>query len=94
MAAALKTLEISNMPAVIRIVNEVRKTRTPRVLSRRKRPLAVLRPLNGKYKRAKRAKSRKDYEAFLASASSWKDVDTDRLIKDIYESRKISSRLP
>ncbi len=94
MASELRTLEIGNMPEVIRIVNEVRKTRTPRVLSRRKRPLAIIRPLRSSRKRGKRVKSKKDYEAFLASAGSWKDVDTDKLIKDIYESRKISSRPP
>ena len=95
MANEPKTLEIGSMPEVLRIVNEVRKTRTPRVLSRRKKPLAVLQPLNGKRKRTKRAKTRKDYEAFLASAGGWKDlVDTEKLKRDIYESRMISTRPP
>ncbi len=93
MKKELKAIEISNMPEVLRIVNEVRKSRTPRLLSRRRKPLAILRPFIGKRKRAK-SKTKKDFEAFLASAGSWKDVDTDKLIKDIYESRKISSRLP
>ncbi|MBI3913581.1 MAG: hypothetical protein HY327_05275 [Chloroflexi bacterium] len=90
----LRAIEISKIPELLRIVNEVRKSRTPRVLSRRKEPVAILRPINGSAKRAKRTKSKKDFEAFLASAGSWKDVDTDKLIKDIYESRKISSRPP
>lgn len=38
-------------------------------------------------------KTEEDYQAFLAAAGSWKDVDTDRLIADIYESRE-SSRPP
>ncbi len=91
MKKELKAIEISNMPEVLRIVNEVRKTRTPRVLSRRKKPLAILRPIE---KKRKRTKSKDDYEAFLASAGSWADVDTDKLIEDIYESRRISSRPP
>ncbi|MFZ2456504.1 MAG: hypothetical protein WAX07_08505 [Candidatus Altiarchaeia archaeon] len=28
----------------------------------------------------------------LASAGVWKDIDTEKLIKDIYDSRKISTR--
>lgn len=38
-------------------------------------------------------KTAEDYEAFLSAAGSWKDVDTDRLLKDIYASRR-SSRPP
>ena len=94
MGKTLRTIEISNMPDLVRIVEEVRKSKTPRVLSRRKKPVAVLRPIDGKRKRAKGTKTRKDYEAFLASAGSWKDVDTDKLVRDIYESRRISSRPP
>ena len=94
MAKTLRTIEIGNMPDLVRIVEEVRKSNTPRVLSRRRKPLAVLRPLETKRKRAKGTKTKKDYEAFLASAGSWKDVDTDTLVRDIYESRKISSRPP
>ncbi len=39
-------------------------------------------------------KSKEEIEAFLSSAGAWKSlVDTDKLIADIYESRK-SSRPP
>lgn len=91
MKKGLKTIEISRMPELVRLVEEVRRTRKPRVLRRRKEALAVLRPI-----RAKRVtrKSKKNFEAFLSSAGSWKDVDTDKLVRDIYESRKISSRPP
>lgn len=37
-------------------------------------------------------KTVEDYEAFLAAAGSWKDVDTDQLINDIYTSRRSSRR--
>jgi len=30
--------------------------------------------------------------AFIAAAGSWKDIDTEKLKEQIYESRKISSR--
>jgi len=35
-----------------------------------------------------------DREAFLSAAGSWKDVDVDRLKKDIRASRDIPSRPP
>lgn len=31
-------------------------------------------------------------DLFLKSAGSWKDLDTDSLIKEIYESRSVSTR--
>jgi len=45
--------------------------------------------------RRRRGKTKADYEAFRASAGGWKDlVDTDKLIGDIYESRRHAFRLP
>src|SRR5437870_4103233 len=43
----------------------------------------------------KRGSARADREAFLSTAGAWKDlVDTDKLVEDIYESRRIPSRPP
>ena len=36
--------------------------------------------------------SKADYEAFLASAGGWKDVDVDQFLKDNEESRRMSTR--
>ena len=33
-----------------------------------------------------------DYEAFRSAAGGWKDVDTDKLIADIYADRALSDR--
>lgn len=41
---------------------------------------------------APRKKSKADIASFLASAGGWKDVDTDRLKEDIYESRHLSTK--
>ncbi len=41
---------------------------------------------------ASTTKSDEDLAAFMTAAGSWHDVDTDRLIEDIYESREASSR--
>ena len=57
---------------------------------------AVLKPAPSRsrsYTRGKRTKA--DREAFLSSLGGWKDlVDTDKLVKNIYESRSISTRPP
>lgn len=51
-------------------------------------------PIPKKAKR-RREKPKADYEAFLSSAGGWKNlVDTDKLIADIYQSRRHFSRPP
>jgi hypothetical protein len=52
---------------------------------------AVLRPAP-KRRRRSRTISDADWQAFLSSAGGWSDVDTDKLVKDIYESRNLSPR--
>lgn len=37
-------------------------------------------------------KTKVDYTALAAAAGSWSDVDTDALIKQIYESRTVTTR--
>jgi hypothetical protein len=44
--------------------------------------------------RWRRRLSDADREAFLSAAGAWKDVDVDRLKKDIRDSRDIPSRPP
>lgn len=95
MAKTPRTIDIGNMPELLRIVEQVRRSKTPRVLSRRKKPLAILRPLGGARKNGKSRKSKADEQAFLSSAGGWRDlVDTEKLKEDITASRGISSRPP
>ncbi len=92
MGRTARTIEISNMPELLRIVEEVRTSKTPRVLSRKKKPLAILRPLESTPKNARRRKSKADEKAFLSSAGGWRDlVDTEKLKEDIDASRRILS---
>jgi len=44
--------------------------------------------------KARRAISDADFEAFLASAGSWSEVDTEALKRAIEESRNLATRLP
>jgi len=56
----------------------------------------LIKPLSAAktHRRRSSKRTKADYEAFLAAAGSWHDVDTDELIKRIYTSRTISTRPP
>ncbi len=86
-------IDITSIPELVRIAEEVEATKTPRELRRENKPLALITPVAGAKKaRKQKAKTKKDYEAFKRAAGSWKDVDTDTLIKNIYEDRSRSNR--
>jgi len=78
-------IDITSFPELARIVAEVEATRTPRKLVLHNKPVAVISPVAAK---KQREKTKADYEAFRAAAGSWKDVDTDALLTDIYEDRR------
>lgn len=96
MAKEIKHIDVSRWPELLGIIEEVHSTRKPRLLKRDDEVLAILMPVKPPSKQStKRPKTKADYEAFLSSAGSWKGiVDTDKLITDIYESRRASSRPP
>ena len=94
MAKELKAIDISNAPELLRLAEEVRSSREPRVLRRASEDIAVLAPVAPR-RRSSRKRTKADYEAFLASAGGWKElIDTDRFLADNYESRRLSSRPP
>lgn len=51
-------------------------------------------PLPRPRKRRSRKPTPEDIGAFRSAAGGWADIDTDKLIEDIYESRRISTRPP
>jgi hypothetical protein len=53
---------------------------------------AIIAPVRAR--RKKRTITDEDRKAFLSSLGGWKDVDTDRLIDDIYAARRVADRLP
>ena len=56
---------------------------------------SAIRELHESIEIAQRTLSEADYEAFKSAAGGWKDlVDTEKLKRDISESRKISTRPP
>jgi hypothetical protein len=96
MAKELASIDIGNLPELLRIAEEVSATGAPRLLKRAGQELAIVMPVRvGARRRPRRPRTPADSEAFLSSAGGWKDlVDTEQLKRDIYASRRISSRPP
>jgi hypothetical protein len=92
MASELAPIDIRQIPELARLVDEVRASRKPRRIMRDDEEVALLVPVRPATRR-RTAVTPEDDAAFLASAGSWQDVDTDTLLTGIYESRR-SSRPP
>jgi ABC-type metal ion transport system substrate-binding protein len=89
-------IDISANPELLRIAEEVAATKTPRELKRDNQTVAVIMPASkASAPKKRRVKTKADYEAFKSAAGSWKGlIDVEQFKKDIYESRKISTRPP
>jgi hypothetical protein len=96
MANEMRSIDISGVPDMVRIAEEVRTSGRPRMLRRNGEDMAmVILIAHGYKRRIKRARTQADYEAFLSAAGGWKGlVDADRLLADIYESRELSTKPP
>lgn len=96
MAEHMKSIDLSEAPELLRLAEEVHRTHEPRVLRHEGQDLAVVVPVSkGAPKRRRgRAKTEADYAAFRSAAGSWHDVDTDRLLANIYADRERSDRPP
>lgn len=81
----LKAIDITDIPDLLRIAEEVRDSNEARILKRDDEDIAVLKPVA----RKGRARSSKaDYEAFVSAAGSWKGlVDADAVKEEIKASR-------
>ncbi len=89
MSSNFASIDISHNPDLLRLAEEVKTTRTPRELKRNSKTVAILMPPEAKATPRKiRAKTKADYKAFRSAAGGWKDVDTDRPLKDIYADRR------
>lgn len=94
MTTKMRPIDITNMPELERLADEVRANNQPLALQRNHETVAVLMPATRAAAQPPRGRklSDADIQAFLSSAGSWKGiVDTERLKKDIYESREMSS---
>ena len=87
MSSNLPTIDISNSPELIRLAEEVITTGEDRILNRNGKPMVVVKPVS----LVKKVK-KKNTTAFLASLGTWKDIDIDTMIKNIYKAREKGSR--
>lgn len=91
--ADIDATDISTMPELQHLVEEVRHSHEPRILRVGTEDVAILMPIERSNNRRRKKHSPEDREAFLASAGGWDGlVDTDQLLADIYESRSRSTR--
>jgi hypothetical protein len=94
MAREMIPVDITHSPEVLRLAEEVRSSKTPRILRRSGEAIAVVMPLSPARKRTRKVKTKEDLEAFRAAAGGWKDFDLDKFLEDLYASRRASSRPP
>jgi hypothetical protein len=96
MARELLAVDVTDLPELRRLAEEVSRTGQPRLLRRDGENLAVLSPVTPTTRRRRRrARTEADRKAFLSSAGGWQgNVDVDAFLKDNAESRRRSSRTP
>ena len=85
-------IDISTMPDLARLAEEVARTRTPRVLRRGDEDLAILSPTTPKRRRRGKRVTEEDIAASLAAAGSWKElVDGEQLKRELDAARSDNS---
>jgi hypothetical protein len=93
MTAELRDVDIGNNPSLLKLAEEVRRSGEGRALTRNGERVAVLLPLEVvEEHKPRRKRTPEDIAAFRSSAGSWAHEDTDKLLEDIHESRRISTR--
>ena len=82
-------IDISHMPDLLRLAEEVRATGEPRLLCRDGEEVAMLVPAShSPERRPRKPLDEADLEAFRAAAGGWNGiVDTEQLKKDIRAAR-------
>jgi len=86
-----KSIDVSDRPELRQLAEEVHDTKVTRVLRTNGQDLAMVIPIPTASQRPKAGPA---YEAFRSAAGGWRDVDTEKLLRDIYRSRDISIRPP
>jgi hypothetical protein len=94
MTRELSPIDISTMPEIARLAEEVRSTGASRRLRQGDEDVAILSPASARRRRKAKAPSEDDLAAFHAAAGSWDGlIDGDTFLANIAESRR-SSRPP
>ena len=96
MAEEPTSIDISDVPDLLHLAEEVRRAGQPRIPRRDGEDLALVIPLP-QPKKIWRAgvKTGADYTASRWAAGGWKDhLDVDQFVQDIYDSWRNSTRPP
>ena len=83
MSSNLTPVDISNMPDLLDLVEEVEATKKPRELMRDNKPVALLTPI---------VKTKEKWEKIKAAFGSWSDLNPDELMANIHRWREEGSR--
>ena len=87
MQSARAPIDISNIPELVRLTEEVEVTQESRELKWNDKTVAIIMPVTST------GKTEADYEAFWETAGSLKGlIDVEKLKEDICESRKLITR--
>lgn len=86
-----KPIDITHIPEMLRIAEEVRSKNEPRVLRWDEGDEVVMMPLVAK-RRPKRTPTKADYGVFLSAAGSWKGLIDAKTFKKQIKSSRSSDR--
>jgi hypothetical protein len=84
-------IDISNIPDLVRIAEEVEATKKPRLLKRDNTPIALLTPVNKKQSSKEKSKAIKEA---LAMAGAWGDRDWNEVEAELDRIRHSSKPTP
>jgi len=70
------------------------ETRQTVVVERDGEAIAVVRPVPPRKQTSRRQIGERDRDALRAAFGGWEDVDTDRLVADVYADRRADDRPP
>ena len=94
MARELQAIDITHLPELVRLAEEVQTTKTPRVLRRNNEDIAVVVPLAGRRRVTSRPRTKADVDAFLSAAGSWRDLIDPEEFKEQVALSRSSDRAP
>jgi hypothetical protein len=85
MSNHLSPIDISNMPELRELVEEVEATKKPRELRRDNKPVALLTPIS---------EPEAKWDKIKATFGSWSDLDANEIIANLQRWRNEGSREP
>lgn len=83
-----RAIDVADFPELRRIADEVNQTGEPRLLQRDGEDLAIIVPIAEARSPSLRPTTESDFQSFLSAAGGWADIDTDKLVADIYADRR------